>query len=162
MCGGVSFQAAGQIIKTFFPNPKARLPVLGRDGDIIMVPWGRRDNQPGSSPQGGWARLESIREGRWERYHPQPVKIAVDTFMEKDSSGISHWFEVLPGHYIQGLIAKDAGFTRLYVVTTQDEKSCHTSGRWPRVIGKAGESVSAAGAVKEIEQQMTSAQPSLF
>ncbi|MGY0218683.1 hypothetical protein ACWJJH_15060 [Endozoicomonadaceae bacterium StTr2] len=135
MCGGVSFRADGKVIKTFFPNPKARLPVKGRDGQLIMVPWGRRENQAGGAPQGGWARLESVHEGRWEKYRPQPVKIVVDAFMEKDDKGLSHWFDVLPGQYIQGLVATDGVFTRLYVVTTEDEKSCHISGRWPRIVG---------------------------
>ncbi len=162
MCGGVSFQLDRQPVKTFFPNPKARLPVLGRDGSIIMLPWGRRENQSGGAPQGGWARLESIHEGRWERYQPQPVKIVVDAFMEKDGVGNSRWFSIPEGLYIQGLVAQDGGFTRLYVVTTEDNMSCHSSGRWPRTVGRAENS-----AIEEIKapaapKEETSAQSSLF
>jgi hypothetical protein len=48
-----------------------------KDGNISLLPWGRRKEQEGNLPLGGWARLDSI----------NAVKIAVEAFMEK-----SHWF----------------------------------------------------------------------
>ncbi len=134
MCGGAQFHIDGQTIKTYFPNPKARLPVLTRNGEQILVPWGRRENQPGHAPQGGWARLESIKSGIWQRFKPRPVKIIVAAFMEKDSTGDSHWFELDRQQFIQGLITTDGSFKRLYVVTEDNPVSCHKSGRWPRVM----------------------------
>ncbi|AMO55877.1 hypothetical protein GZ77_07790 [Endozoicomonas montiporae] len=134
MCGGVQFDEDGQTIKTFFPNPKARLPVRTRQGQTALVPWGRREEQPGRSAQGGWARLESIQQGAWNRYQPRPVKIIVDAFMEKDTEGNSHWFMLEPNQFIQGLIATDGAFTRLYVVTEDNEQSCHEKRRWPRIL----------------------------
>ena len=103
MCGGVQFDINGQTIKTFFPNPRARLPVLSRNGSLIQVPWGIREQQPGRSPLGGWARLESIKTGIWERFNPKPVKIVVDAFMEKDSDDNSchinnRWPRLLNAH----------------------------------------------------------------
>lgn len=139
MCGGVQFDFEGQTIKTWFPNPKARLPVLTRRGQIILVPWGRREDQPGRSPQGGWTRLESIQQGRWECYQPRPVKIVVDAFMEKDTVGKSHWFILESHQFIQGLIAADGPFTRLYVVTEENERSCHEKRRWPRIMAASSE-----------------------
>ena len=134
MCGGVQFDYDGQTIKTFFPNPKARLPVLTQQGQTVLVPWGRREDQPGRSPQGGWARLESIQQGAWKKYHPRPVKIIVDAFMEKDTEGNSRWFMLESSQFIQGLIATDGAFTRLYVVTEDNEQSRHEKRRWPRVL----------------------------
>ena len=134
MCGGVQFDYEGQTVKTFFPNPKARLPVLTQQGQSVLVPWGRREDQSGRSPQGGWARLESIQQGAWNRFSPRPVKIVVDAFMEKDTEGKSHWFMLEPDQFIQGLIATDDPLTRLYVVTEESEQSCHKKRRWPRVI----------------------------
>ncbi|WP_448217520.1 hypothetical protein [Endozoicomonas sp. 2B-B] len=134
VCGGVQFELDGLTIKTFFPNPKARLPVLSLQGQQILVPWGRREGQPGHTPQGGWARLESIKKGIWNRFSPKPVKISVDAFMEKDEAGESHWFLLENQQFIQGLIATDGPFTRLYVVTEENEQSCHKSHRWPRVM----------------------------
>ena len=134
MCGGAQFIYDGQTIKTFFPNPKARLPVLTRKGEQILVPWGRRENQPGHTPLGGWARLESVKNGIWHRFQPRPVKIIVDAFMEKDEAGESHWFELGRQEFIQGLLASDGPFTRLYVVTEDNPESCHKNGRWPRIM----------------------------
>lgn len=134
MCGGVQFDSNGKTIKTFFPNPKARLPVLTRNGSLIQVPWGRRELQPGIPPLGGWARLESIKTGAWERFHPKPVKIVVDAFMEKDSDDNSQWFLLEPDQFIQGLLATDGPFTRVYVVTEENNNSCHINNRWPRLL----------------------------
>ncbi len=134
MCGGVQFVHENQTIKTFFPNPKARLPVLTRKGDLILVPWGRRENQPGLTPQGGWARIESIKQGAWQRFQPRPVKIVIDAFMEKDDNNQSHWYMLESSQFIQGLIATDNAFTRIYVVTEENEQSCHIKKRWPRLL----------------------------
>jgi hypothetical protein len=49
-----------------FPNPQAKLPILMRDGNISLMEWGRRKEQEGNLPLGGWARLDSIDAGRWE------------------------------------------------------------------------------------------------
>ncbi|MDE1462321.1 hypothetical protein [Spartinivicinus poritis] len=134
MCGGAEFVQNSERYRVFFPNPKARLPVLQKDGSIVMVPWGRRENQPGNTPQGGWARLESIQRGAWQQFNPKPVKIVVTSFMEKDEAEQSRWFPLESHEIIQGLLATDGSFQRVYVVTEPHPQSTHDSGRWPRVI----------------------------
>ena len=134
MCGGAQFEVNGQTIKTFFPNPKARLPVLSRAGQPVMVPWGRREQQTGRTPLGGWARIESIRQGIWQRFQPRPVKISVEAFMEKNTQDHSEWFLLDSTQCIQGLLATDGPFQRLYVVTEPHPSSTHVSERWPRLI----------------------------
>jgi len=53
--------------------------------------------------------------------------------MEKDNNKQSHWFEVKPGTYIQGLIARLDDESRVYVVTIEpDFKAIH--GRWPQIV----------------------------
>lgn len=81
-----------------------------------------------------WARQESIQQGAWSRYQPRPVKIIVDAFMEKDTEGNSHWFVLEKNQFVQGLIATDGPFSRLYVVTEDNEHSCHKKRRWPRIL----------------------------
>jgi hypothetical protein len=58
----------------YFPSPKSALPVLKINGEIEWITWGRRkeDDMP-EFPNGGWARLDSIKEGKWQRYQPRPV-----------------------------------------------------------------------------------------
>jgi len=139
MCGGVRFKANGDELKIYFPNPKAVLPVRKKDGSYELVAWGRRESQAGMMPRGGWARLDSVRLGKWNQYAPVPVKIDVEAFMEKDEANNSCWYELQPGEFIQGLIATLGEERRLYVVTELSELSNHKSQRWPRVLtdGKA-------------------------
>ena len=81
MCGGVRYTIKKETLRVYFPNPQAQLPILMKDGNISLLPWGRRKEQEGNLPLGGWARLDSINAGKWEYAQPTPVKIAVDAFM---------------------------------------------------------------------------------
>ena len=135
MCGGATFKFNGTEYRVYFPDPNAALPVRTADGDHQLVPWGRRREQQGSLPPGGWARLDSIRAGKWERWQPRPVKIDLDAFMEKDHHGKSHWFDLKDGEYIQGLVATMKDEMRLYVVTTEpSQEDAEIHDRWPRVM----------------------------
>lgn len=134
MCGGVYYTNKGQESRVYFPNPKAVLPVIEKDKSIVLLPWGRRKEQQGNLPMGGWARLDSIYAGRWDKWFPVPVKIAVTQFMEKDIEGSSHWFDITKGQFIQGLIARDKYEQRVYVVTITPELEDAIHDRWPRIL----------------------------
>ena len=136
MCGGVRYTIKKETFRVFFPNPYAKLPVLMRDGKVSLVPWGRRKQEDGNLPLGGWARLESVDAGKWDYLQPRPVKIAVDAFMEKDHNKDSHWFNMEPDTFIQGLYASKGDEARIYVVTVEPgplERPIHD--RWPRIVG---------------------------
>jgi hypothetical protein len=136
MCGGVKYKHEGKTVTSYFPNPKAALPVLRRGGGHELLAWGRRKEEGGELPPGGWARLDSIKQGRWDRYDPRPVRLEVEEFMEKDRTGHSHWYPLDAGQWLQGLVATRGGEQRAYVVTlapTQPaQRALHD--RWPRVI----------------------------
>lgn len=134
MCGGVYYIINGEEVRTYFPNPNACLPVKKKDGATERLPWGRRKSQQGNLPLGGWARLESIYEGRWDRWFPIPVKIIVSQFMEKDIEGNSHWFDITAGKWIQGLVARWDNERRIYVVTITPEMEEAVHERWPRIL----------------------------
>ena len=134
MCGGVLYQIDGKEVRTFFPNPKARLPVLKRDGSVVPIAWGRRREQSGRLPLGGWARHGSIIAGTWDKYSPRPIKINVIAFMEKDYMGKSHWFDVTYGQYLQGLLVRDQHILRVYVVTIEPAFEDAVHERWPRFV----------------------------
>lgn len=137
MCGGVYFQHGDDVLRIFFPNPKAVLPVLMSDGEVKLMAWGRRQKQPGNLPMTGWARLDSIYAGRWDKYFPKPVKIPVLSFMEKDLEGVSHWYDLQKGQFIQGLIAREGNEKRIYVVTIEPElEDAQIHSRWPRIVQK--------------------------
>ncbi len=135
MCGGVLFETPeGEMIRVYFPNPKAVLPVRNKDGSAVLLPWGRRREQAGRLPLGGWARLDSVYAGRWDRFFPKSVKLPVLQFMEKDISGNSHWFDVVKGRFIQGLVARNDQERRIYVVTITPEFDEAVHDRWPRIV----------------------------
>ncbi|NOQ77084.1 MAG: hypothetical protein GQ475_04710 [Methylococcaceae bacterium] len=135
MCGGVYFKQGEDILRMYFPNPKAVLPVQQKDGNIILLPWGRRQSQVGNLPMGGWARLDSIYGGRWDKYFPKPLKLPVLSFMEKDFEGQSHWYDLNKGQYLQGLLARDNNELRVYVVTIEPEvEDAQIHDRWVRVV----------------------------
>lgn len=135
MCGGVYYMHNGEPQRVYFPNPAAQLPVTVRGGnDPVLMPWGRRQKQSGILPQGGWARLESIYAGHWDKYFPRSIKIPVLSFMEKDFEGNSHWFDVTRGQWIQGLLAQSREEHRIYVVTIIPEMEGAIHDRWPRIL----------------------------
>ena len=139
MCGGVHFEHQGEVLKSFFPNPHAQLPLLKRDGQIMLMGWGRRENQEGKLPRTGWARLDSIYAGRWDKYFPIPVRIPVLRFMEKNFEGVSKWYDLIPSNCIQGLVAREGNETRVYVVTVEPELSERDyHDRMPRIVHMPG------------------------
>jgi hypothetical protein len=139
MCGGVYYNHQGADIRVYFPNPKAMLPVRTRRGDIALLPWGRRKDQQGALPLGGWARLDSIYSGRWDRWFPVPVKLPIKQFMEKDLEGSSHWYDLTRGQWIQGLVARDGHEQRVYVVTVEPQLADAVHDRWPRLVNGQGD-----------------------
>lgn len=56
--------------------------------------------------------------------------------MEKDRQRKSHWYPMLKGEYIQGLLAEDGDERRVYGVTIapteSDQLDIHD--RWPRFV----------------------------
>ena len=136
MCGGVFFIHASREHRVYFPNPKAQLPVRSRSGGNILVPWGRRKEQAGMLPFGGWARLDAIHAGSWDRWFPRPAKIMVSQFMENDFVGNTRWFDIPRGKWIQGLVAVHGHERRVYVVTIEPEMAVAETfyDRWPRIL----------------------------
>lgn len=135
MCGGVRFSTSQGEQQVYFPNPHACLPVRLRDGANLLLPWGRRRQQAGQLPPGGWARLESIYAGKWAAYAPRPVQILVSAYMEKDAAGISHWFDLDSCQFVQGLVAHYQQEQRIYVVTqATPPEYVHIHERWPRIL----------------------------
>jgi len=132
MCGGIEYQDQ----KVFFPQPGARLPVRLRDGNVTWVTWGRREKEAiGKFPNGGWARLSSIKNGKWKPWHPRPVLIVADQFMEKDHDKKSHWVALDKRMVIQGLLAERKNEQRVYVVTiTTPPEYSWIHDRWPRLV----------------------------
>ena len=133
MCDSVYFVHEGREIHHPFANPKAVLPVVGKQS-IILLPWGRRKQQSGALPLGGWAHLDGIYSGRWDKFFPKPVKLPIRSFMVKDYEGLEHWYDVTKGQVLQGLVAKAGHERRVYMVTLTPERDDAIHERWPRIM----------------------------
>lgn len=84
----------------------------------LWLPWGRRKEQIGDWPEGGWARHESITKLYWRRWDPVELIVHPVRWMEKDHTGKSHWFDLEEGQGILCLRLCRAPGTPVYVVTT--------------------------------------------
>lgn len=138
MCGGVEisgkYTRTGEQLKIYFPNPRAALPVQGAKDGVVWVPWGRRREQPGKGPQGGWARLSSIEDGRWEKFGPTRVRIPAAKFMEKDEVKVSHWYDLEGDQAIEGLVIGEGETQKVYVITTDAPEGMDwVHDRWPLI-----------------------------
>lgn len=100
MCAGIEFAER----RVLWASDDPQLPILNKDGSVSWATWGRSYTLPDSalSPAGGWARLESLKEGRWKRWRPRPVKIPATSFMERAKDGSAVWFPIDPALVIQG------------------------------------------------------------
>ncbi len=137
MAEAVIFNFQNKICTVTFKNPKAMLPVKLKNGECKLVTWGRRENENSEMPLGGWARLASIKNEKyikWNLYHPKPVQIFVDKFMEKDFESMPRWYEVTKGKCLQGLLAQHENEYRLYIVTIEPEDLMNCHYRWPHII----------------------------
>jgi putative SOS response-associated peptidase YedK len=125
MCGGFECQVpapgSGEVVrrKIFFPIPHAQIPYLAPEGSMNWAQWGRRQGEDPdlNLPVGGWARLISLKEGRWNQYEPRRVRIPALRWMEKDSSKVSHWFDLPPNQYMLGVLIERVERQFVYVVT---------------------------------------------
>ena len=118
-----------------FQHRGAFLPVSARRGaQIVLMPWGRRPDEPGKLPKGGWAHLTHLQGGVWDQFGPKPVRLPVYEFAERDVTGREHWFMVTRGQFLQGCVATLERERRVYVVTLDCAPDVGEFERWPRLV----------------------------
>ena len=88
--------------------------------------WGKRQNEgPGKFPNEGWARLDSIKAGKWKSWNPRSVLIPADSFLEKDHDKKSHWITLESRMLIQSLLDERNDEHRVYIVTEETPPQYH-------------------------------------
>lgn len=138
MCQSVRYLVDGQICSVAFRRQGAKLPVLNRRlNHIDFLPWGRRPNEGGQLPIGGWARRAAIHAGAWDAWRPKPVRLMICGFQASDVLDRPQWFEVTRGQFVQGLLGCAGNEQRLYVVTLDSAPEDSHFPRWPRVLSAA-------------------------
>jgi putative SOS response-associated peptidase YedK len=122
------FEAMGEVKSLYWQKGEPVLPVVsssaaeedekdqGNDGSTEesgprLMLWGNRDKDA-PFPKTGWARAESIEEGKWRYLKPKPAVIPVSYGVEKGK-----WFSIQNG--IAGLVVQKDGEERVYMLTRE-------------------------------------------
>lgn len=102
------FEKHGEF-KSNYWDKRPVLPI--KRGDSIEIKdWGNRDEKV-DLPKTGWAKQESINEGKWNWLKPVSVEILADKGVEK---GV--WFD-FSEHNTSGILVEKDGEERVYMLT---------------------------------------------
>lgn len=142
MCGSIRYNSPEQEQKFMtigYGNPYAALPVHRPHiaNGIEWVQWGKRESQieVQGLPITGWARMDTILKGGWDRYKPEFVNIVVQQFSEKGDNNKRFWFDIDEGYSLAGLIAHSETASRLFVITTPvPDELAYIHDRWPKIV----------------------------
>ncbi|PIR94502.1 hypothetical protein COT97_00975 [Candidatus Falkowbacteria bacterium CG10_big_fil_rev_8_21_14_0_10_39_11] len=107
----------GDRVEVFFWDRKPFLPVEEDDG-VHLYSWGNREKDV-KMPKTGWAKLESIQDGRWDWLAPKIVKIPSLSGCEKKK-----WFKTPAG--IKGLKVRYHNIIRVYLITQKANQNFQT------------------------------------
>ena len=103
------FKAEGRV-ESFFWQRVAVLPVETEEG-IQLKLWGNKDEEV-KLPKTGWAREESMKNGKWDWLKQELVNIPADSGYEKKT-----WFD-MPGG-TKGIIVEKNNDERVYMITKE-------------------------------------------
>lgn len=126
MCAGFIFYKKNNLEfkeqKVFFPIPNVKIPYFTNDGIIDLAYWGIRNKSEQETlkvnfPITGWAKIESIKKGNWNKYNPLKVYIPAIKFMEKDKNKNSHWFELKNDEFVLAILVLKDNLKFCYIVT---------------------------------------------
>lgn len=109
-----SFQSAGSAVSYFWDKIPV-LPVM-TENETHLVEWGNRDADI-PLPKTGWAKVESVENGKWRYYNPQFITIPAIRGFEK---GV--WFDIT-GKGIRGLLIEKGDVQRAYMLTQKADSA---------------------------------------
>lgn len=129
MCAGISFpidkinpveldqfftrqefekQRRGDMVETFFWQAKPFLPVE-ENGLVHLYHWGNREISA-ALPKTGWAKIESLRDGLWDKFNPRKVLVPSAWGCEKKK-----WFKTPAG--VAAVKVRYGEIVRVYLLT---------------------------------------------
>lgn len=134
MCLTIYYRELHGLRKIAFREQHAKLPVQLKAGGVMWLPWGRHQQELGQLPMGGWAPLVAVQSGKWDEFMPKPIKIPIHGFDEADIAGNAHYFKLVQGQCVQGLLARVNKELRAYIVTVTPTRKESVFVRWPKII----------------------------
>ncbi len=85
-------------------------------------------------PIGSTLVREDILSGKYESFSPKAVRLPILKFLEKDCKGTHHWYEVIKGSFMQGVLLNYKEELRVYVVTIRLITPDASYNSWPRLL----------------------------
>ena len=125
------FEKTGEVKSLYWQRGEPVLPVKApakadnEDESVEIMQWGNRDKDA-PFPQTGWARRESLDDGKWSYLKPKPTTIPVTHGVEKGK-----WFEI--EHGIEGVVVERAGEKRVYMLTEEADPEYLARTNHPRM-----------------------------
>jgi hypothetical protein len=103
----------GGSFQVFYWDKQPFLPIE-ENGGVHLYSWGNRDGEL-KLPKTGWARIESLRDGRWDVFSPHQVLIPCDFGYEKKK-----WFKTPGG--LTGVKVRWQNVDRVYILTQKADQ----------------------------------------
>lgn len=103
------FKTTGEV-ESFFWYKDAVLPVKTKTGIQLKI-WGNKDEEI-KLPKTGWAKIESLKTGKWDHLDPETLDIPVERGYEKKV-----WFDMPEG--TKGILVKKGDEERVYMITEE-------------------------------------------
>ena len=133
MCQAIKFTINHHPILFRFSDSDPCLPILMRNGNIIILPWGNKGESLGLYPIGATAHIAHIRSVKWQPHRPRSIRIACESFMLLDKEGDEHWFDNQTSNpYIRGIVATEPLDDKVYILMrNRDLLEPDISHEWP-------------------------------
>lgn len=103
------FKTTGEV-ESFFWHKDAVLPVKTNAGVQLKI-WGNKDEEV-KLPKTGWAKIESLKAGKWDHLHPETLDIPIEKGYEKKV-----WFDTPEG--TKGILVRKDNEERVYMITEE-------------------------------------------
>jgi hypothetical protein len=117
---GAIYLFRNELLKIYFANPDAQLPIRLKSGELVLATWGRRVTDEGSLPFGCCVLYDDLKQGSFDKFFPKPVKVMVNEYKLTSADGLkSEWFSLTRNQYIHGVIAREGKEQRLYIITVK-------------------------------------------
>lgn len=131
MCIAIRDSVSGQ--RVGFNYREAHLTINEKKG-TDSLPWGRREHERIKLPLGGWVRDDLLNQGNFDQWFPRSVLIVADAFCQYDFNGRAHWFSLVPGDNISGVILSDEEQRRVYIPLIFTERHDNHFLYWPKLV----------------------------
>ncbi|MBN46283.1 MULTISPECIES: hypothetical protein [unclassified Methylophaga] len=123
MCQAIRFTIHNQSITVNFTDPNPCVPILMRNGNLQIMPWGNPSEIHSFYPPGATIHIDELRMNKFRHHHPRSVSISCNAYMLIDEKNQHRWFE-LDGKSQQGLKAVTATVIdkdRIYILMRTSE-----------------------------------------